>query len=394
MQVALGAVYAWSVFRIPLTKTYGWTIPEVTLAFEIAILVLGFAAAVGGVWMRRAGPRPVAFTAALLYGCGVALAGPSAGHLALLYLTYGILAGIGLGLGYIVPVATLIQWFPDRRGMITGVAVAGFGAGALITAPLAQALIQAVGVAATFEILGIAYLAIIAGAAFFMKEPPRGYVQPGFNPSNSKFKEQNSQSFVLRQALGTWQWYALWLTLFLNTTAGIALISQASPMAQEISHVTAARAAGLVGIVSIANGMGRLLWAWLSDLLGRRIVFAIMFLLQALAFALLSQAESFGALTILAFLVLLCYGGGFGTMPAFAADFFGPKNIGSVYGFMLTAWGAAGVCGPTLIATVREASGHYEGAFRIMAGVMLLGAVAPLLLHPPRLRQARPKEPL
>jgi OFA family oxalate/formate antiporter-like MFS transporter len=190
--------------------------------------------------------------------------------------------------------------------------------------------------------------------------------------------------------LGTWQWYALWLTLFLNTCAGIALISQASPMAQEISRVTAARAAGLVGIVSIANGMGRLLWAWLSDLLGRRSVFVIMFVLQALAFALLSRVESFSALTILAFLVLLCYGGGFGTMPAFAADFFGPKDIGSVYGFMLTAWGAAGVCGPTLIARMREASGHYEGAFRIMAGAMLLGAVAPLLLHPPRRSEPRP----
>ncbi len=392
MQVALGAVYAWSVFRIPLTKTYSWTIPEVTLAFEIAILVLGFAAFGGGVWMRRAGPRPVAIASALLYGCGVALAGPSGGNLGLRYLTYGILAGVGLGLGYIVPIATLLQWFPDRRGMITGIAVAGFSAGALITAPLAQVLIQVVGVAVTFEILGVAYLAIIAGSAFFMKKPPSGYMPPGFDPSNSKWREETSQTFVLRQALVTWQWYALWLTLFLNTCAGIALISQASPMAQEICHVTAARAAGLVGIVSIANGAGRLLWGWLSDLLGRRSVFVTMFLLQALVFAFLSRVHSFGVSTILVFLVLLCYGGGFGTMPAFAADFFGPNHIGSVYGFMLTAWGAAGVCGPTLIAQVREATGHYEGALQIMATVMLLGAVAPLLLSLPKTRQDPPRE--
>jgi OFA family oxalate/formate antiporter-like MFS transporter len=382
MQIALGAVYAWSVFRIPLTRTYGWTISQTTFAFELAILVLGFASFVGGLWMRKTGPRFIAVLAAVLYGGGSALAG-LAHSLPMMYLTYGVIGGAGLGLGYIVPVATLIRWFPDKRGMITGIAVAGFGAGALITAPLAQLLISLVGVAHTFEILGGIYLAIVLASACFMRNPPEGYNPASFRAMANK-AGLSAENFTLKQALGTWQWYALWLTLFLNTSAGIAIISQASPMAQEISHVTAAAAAGLVGIISIANGSGRFLWAWFSDAVGRRTVFLSMFLLQSVAFFLLSRTDNFQALTALAFLILLCYGGGFGTMPALTADFFGTKDIGSVYGLILTAWGAAALFGPTLIAQVREATGHYQGAMQIMAVAMLASSVVPLFLRPPR----------
>jgi MFS transporter, OFA family, oxalate/formate antiporter len=384
MQIALGAVYAWSVFRIPLMRTYHWTVSEVTVAFELAILALGFAAFLGGLWMRRSGPRPVAFLAAVLYGLGTILAGLSH-SLPMLYLTYGVIGGAGLGLGYIVPVATLIRWFPDKRGMITGIAVAGFGAGALITAPIAQRLIASTGVSSTFVILGIAYFAIITLAATVMRNPPEGYAPPGFPPSSARGSAP--QDFTLRQALGAWQWYGLWLTLFLNTSAGISIISQASPMAQEISHVSAATAAGLVGIISIANGSGRFLWAWLSDAIGRKAVFLTMFLVQAAAFLMLSHVSGFGSLAVLASVILLCYGGGFGTMPAFAADYFGPKDVGSIYGLMLTAWGVAGVVGPTLIARVRQATGQYQGALRIMAIVTLLSAIVPLLLRRPAVRQ-------
>ena len=383
MQIALGAVYAWSVFRIPLTQTYGWTVSQVTLAFELAILVVGFAAFAGGMWMKRSGPRPVAIAAARLYGSGTALAGLSH-NLTLLYLTYGVMGGAGLGLGYIVPIATLVRWFPDKRGMITGIAVAGFGAGALVTAPIAQRLIASVGVSGTFVILGTAYFVIIMLAATVMKNPPAGYAPAGFRPSS--VRGSAARDFTLRQALRAWQWYGLWLTLFLNTTAGIAIISQASPMAQEISRVNATAAAGLVGIISIANGSGRFLWAWFSDAIGRKAVFLTMFLLQALAFLLLSHVSGFASLAVLAFVILLCYGGGFGTMPSFAADYFGAKDIGSIYGLMLTAWGAAAVAGPTFTAQVRQATGEYQGALRIMALVTLLSAIVPLLLRPPVLR--------
>jgi OFA family oxalate/formate antiporter-like MFS transporter len=381
MQVALGAVYAWSVFRIPLTTTYGWTISQVTGAFELAILVLGFASFAGGLWMRKVGPRPVAIVAGVCYGLGTILAGQADGRIAWLYATYGVLGGIGLGFGYIVPLATLIKWFPDRRGMITGLAVAGFGAGALVTAPAAQRLLASVGIPSTFAILGATYLVAVVGAALFMKSAPDGYRPAGWQPAAAQQDSRASSDYTLGEALRSWQWYALWAILFLNTTAGISIISQASPMAQEMTHVTAVVAAGMVGLISIANGAGRLLWAWLSDFIGRRQVFLTMFLLQAVLFMLLPQVESFAALAALCFVVLLCYGGGFGTMPAFAADIFGPANVGSIYGLMLTAWGFAAVLGPTLIARIRESTDRYTDALDLIAVMMLVSAVIPFFVR-------------
>src|SRR6266498_2275925 len=383
MQLALGAVYAWSVFRIPLTKNYGWTVSQVTLAFELAILMLGFAAFAGGLWMKRSGPRRVAAVGGLCYGLGLVLAGQVGGRLGLLYLFYGVLGGIGLGLSYIVPVATLIKWFPDKRGMITGLAVAGFGAGALITAPVAQRLISWLGVSQTFTILGTIYFIAVSGSALFMRNPPDDYRPAGWQPPLSQQQQGSGKDYTLREALNTWQWYGLWAILFLNTSAGISIISQAAPMAQETSHASAVAAAGLVGIISIANGAGRFLWAWFSDFIGRSRVFQVMFLAQAIVFFLLSRVHSFVGLAILAFIVLLCYGGGFGTMPAFAADFFGSRNVGSIYGLMLTAWGFAGVFGPMLIARIHQSSGSYSSALTMIAVVTLVAAVLPLITRPP-----------
>lgn len=381
MQLALGAVYAWSVFRDPLMKKFGWSISEVTLTFSIAILVLGFAAFLGGLWMSRVGPRTVGIAAGVCYGLGVALSSLSAGRIWVLYLGYGVLGGLGLGLGYIVPVATLVKWFPDRRGFITGLAVAGFGAGALVTAPLAAALIQQVGVMQTLAILGIAYLIMVVAGASVMQNPPDGWAPEGWQPSAKKQSQRGTPEFTLQEALSTWQWYALWAILFLNVTAGISIISQAAPMAKEISGVPPLVAAGMVGIISIANGAGRLLWAWLSDAIGRRNVFFIMFLVQAALFFLMPAQREFTILVTLCFIVLSCYGGGFGTMPAFAADLFGPRWIGSIYGLMLTAWGFAGVLGPLLIARIREVTGSYSGALTIIACVMLVSSLLPLLVR-------------
>ena len=390
MQVALGAVYAWSVFRIPLTRAYGWSISQVTLTFELAILVLGFSAFAGGLWMKRAGPRRMAVIGGLSYGLGVILAGQARGHLGLLYLSFGVLGGFGLGLCYIIPVATLIKWFPDKRGMMTGLAVAGFGAGALVTAPVAEGLIPSVGLPATFGILGSAYLLAILASALFMNNPPEGYQPPGWQPAPAQSKQRAVCDLSLSEALRTWQWYALWAMLFLNTMAGISIISQAAPMSQEIAGTSAATAAGLVGIISIANAAGRFLWAWVSDFLGRARVFQVMFLAQAVVFVLLSFVHNFGMLAILLFIVLLCYGGGFGTMPAFAADFFGPRNVGSIYGLMLTAWGFAAMCGPTVIAHVRQSTGQYTEALDMIAGIMLVSAVLPFVIRPPKRRNAEP----
>ena len=380
MQIALGAVYAWSVFRIPLTQAFGWTISEVTLTFTIAIFVLGFAAFAGGLWMRRVGPRTVAVASGVLYGAGVLLSGFADGRLWWMYGSYGLMGGVGLGLGYIVPVATLVKWFPDRRGMITGVAVAGFGAGALITAPLATRLVAEMGAPRTFVILGIAYLVAVTGAGWFMKNPPPGFAPQGWSPSAAQQNQRSARTYTLREALASWQWYALWALLFLNTTAGIAIISQAAPMAEEITGVTATTAAGLVGAISIANGAGRFLWASLSDVIGRRMVFLVMFPLQGLLFGLLPTVDSFGVFTALACAILLCYGGGFGTMPAFAADRFGAENVGSIYGLMLTAWSFAGVLGPMLIAALREQTGQYGDALYVIAALMVVSTIIPVLL--------------
>ena len=383
MQIALGAVYAWSVFRIPLTQTYGWTVSQVTQVFEVAIFMVGAAAFAGGLWMKRSGPRSVAAVASVCYGLGWVLAGQAGGNLRLLTLSYGVLGGAGLGLAYIVPVTTLIKWFPDKRGMITGLNIAGFGAGALLTAPVAQRLIAAFGVSNTFTVLGIIYFILVSGAASTMRNPPDGYVPAGWKPTPKEQAQPAGNEYTLGGALKTWQWYALWAILFFNTLAGISLISQAAPLAQETAHVSVAAAAGLVGIISIANGAGRFLWAWCSDFLGRARVFQVMLLTQAAVFFLLSRVHSFGGLAVLAFIVLLCYGGGFGTMPAFAADFFGPRNVGSIYGLMLTAWGFAGVLGPTLIASVRQSTGNYILALELIAGVMLVSTVLTFVIRAP-----------
>jgi OFA family oxalate/formate antiporter-like MFS transporter len=383
LQMALGAVYAWSVFRVPLARQFHWTISQVTLTFTIAIMVLGFASFFGGLWLKRVGPRVVALTGGALYGIGVFLASFSNHGLWWLYLSYGVIGGIGLGFGYIVPVAVLLKWFPDRRGLMTGVAVGGFGAGALVTAPIATRLIQSVGVLRTFAYLGIAFLIVSVVSGYFMQNPPDSWLPEGWTGKVNQPGSANSPSFTLAQALRTWQWWALWLLLFLNTSAGISIISQEAPMFQEFGRITALVAGGMVGIVSIGNALGRVFWAWASDALSRKITFAVMFLLQIGLFWLLPSLHSVTALTVVAFIILMCYGGGFGTMPAFAADFFGSGNVGSIYGLMLTAWGFASAFGPLLIAHMRQTSGTYSSGLHVIAIVMAASTVLPFLVRPP-----------
>lgn len=397
MQIALGAVYAWSVFRTPLVRQFGWSISEVTLTFTISIFVLGVAAFFGGLWLNRKGPRVVALTGGALYGVGVFLASFSANKLWWLYLSYGVIGGIGLGFSYIVPVAVLVKWFPDRRGLITGIAVGGFGAGALITAPVATRLIQSVGVLNTFAYLGIAYLIVTVVTGWFMQNPPEGWRPAGWTPTALETSQRARSDYTLSQALKTWQWYALWLLLFLNTFAGISIISQEAPIFQELVGVSAVVAASMVGVASIGNAFGRVFWAWVSDFLTRRVTFVVMFLLQVVLFWFLPSASVVWLMTIIAFVVLMCYGGGFGTMPAFAADYFGSKNVGPIYGLMLTAWGVASAVGPLLIAYMRETTGSYRGALHVIAGVMAVSTLLPILVSRPQIgppvREAGASEP-
>ena len=383
LQIALGSVYAWSVFRVPLAKQFHWTISQVTLTFTICVFVLGLAAFTGGLWLNRSGPRVVALTGGFLYGLGTFLASLSAGRLWWLYLSYGVIGGIGLGFAYIVPVAVLVKWFPDRRGFITGVAVGGFGAGALVVAPLATHLIQRVGVLHTFAYLGVGYLIGSMVTGFFMQNPPEGWRPEGWTPNAVVNAQRAKRDYSLAEALQTWQWWALWLLLFLSTSAGISLISQESPVFQEVGKLTALAAASLVGIASIGNAVGRVFWAWVSDALTRRYTFVVMFIIQIVLFWMLPGLASTAALAVASFLILMCYGGGFGTMPAFTADYFGSKNVGAIYGLMLTAWGCASAFGPLLIAHLRQTSGNYRSGFHVIAGIMALSILLPLIVRPP-----------
>ena len=387
MQMALGAVYAWSVFRTPLANRFGWTIPQVTLTFTISIFVLGFAAFPGGLWLNRKGPRIVAVTGGVLYGLGVFLASFTA-SLWWLYLTYGLIGGIGLGFGYIVPVSVLVKWFPDRRGLITGVAVGGFGAGALVTAPVATRLIERVGVLQTFAYLGIAYLIVTPIAGWFMINPPDGWRPEGWTNVASPAAQRSARDYTIGDAVPTRQWWTQWLILFLNVSAGISLISQQAPLFQELGGVSAVVAASMVGVVSVGNALGRVFWAWLSDVITRKATFAVMFLVQVVLFWIFPDIRSSAMLTLVAFLILMCYGGGFGTMPASVADSFGPKNVGPIYGLMLTAWGLASTCGPLLMAQMRQTSGSYRGALHIIAGIMAVSVLLPATI-PPALGEGR-----
>jgi OFA family oxalate/formate antiporter-like MFS transporter len=236
----------------------------------------------------------------------------------------------------------------------------------------------------TFAYLGVAYLIVTVVAGAFMRNPPPGWAPPGWTPTKTEMAQRSTRDYVLGEALRTWQWWALWLLLFLNTTAGISVISQESPIFQELAGVTAVVAAGMVGIASLGNAAGRVVWAWISDIITRKATFLVMFLLQAVLFWVFPSITTVAILTTVTFVVLMCYGGGFGTMPAFTADYFGAKNVGPIYGLMLTAWGFASAFGPLLIARLRETTGNYRGALHIIAVIMLVSAALPVVVRPPK----------
>ena len=389
MQICLGAAYGWSVFVKPLVAQNHWTLTQVSLNFTLAILFLGLGTIVGGIWQDRVGPRKVATVAGIVYGLGYIIAGfaAQAGSLYGMYLGYGVVGGIGMGMGYITPVATLVKWFPDKRGLMTGVAVAGYGAGALIFSPIAARLIQTSGVPVTFWAFGIAYLILVVAAAQFYANPPEGWRPAGWVATSAVAKSATSANFTVGQAMRAWQFWLLLILLFLNVSAGIMIISQASPMAQQMVGMTAVAAAGMVGLISIFNGAGRVFWAWVSDYVGRAPVFFMLYAIEAVILFFLPRVHSVTVFSIMFALIGLCYGGGFGTMPSFTADFFGPKYMGGIYGWILLAWGLGAVPSPILIARVRQNTGAYGPAIYTIAIVMVCALALPVLA---RYRPAAP----
>jgi len=375
IHLSIGQVYAFSVFNEPMTRIIGvtesapgdWKLTTLGWIFSIAIAVLGITAAFGGRWLERVGPRKGMVAAATAWGGGflVSALGVWVHSVWLVYLGYGVLGGIGLGLAYISPVKTLIRWFPDKPGMATGMAIMGFGGGAMIGSPLAVNLMnfysgpQTVGVGATFATMGILYFLLMMFGALIVRVPREGWAPAGYDPDHVKAGKLQTDGHVhVEQALKTPQFWLVWVVLCLNVTAGIGVLGQASVMSQEMVGVSASAAAGFVGLLSIFNMAGRFFWASLSDYIGRKATYTTFFLLGILLYSLVPTIASMEvvSLFVLAYLIIISmYGGGFATVPAYLRDLFGTAHVGAIHGRLLTAWSVAGILGPVLINYLREA---------------------------------------
>ncbi|GAE36227.1 L-lactate MFS transporter [Halalkalibacter akibai] len=381
IHISIGSVYAWSVFTNPLMQEYGWELSSVSFTFSIAILFLGLSAAFMGHFVEKHGPRKSGLVSATFFGIGLIGAGfaTSIESITLLYLTYGVLGGIGLGVGYITPVSTLVKWFPDRRGLATGLAIMGFGFSAMIASPIMANLIGSVGIPGTFYTLGIVYFAIMICSALYLERPPAGYMQD-IQADGKKVATDLSQ-LTANEAVKTRRFWYLWIMLFINVTCGIAILSVASPMAQEIAGLSAAAAATMVGIMGVFNGFGRIGWASISDYMGRPNVYTTFFAIQIASFFLLPSITHAILFQAVLFLILTCYGGGFASIPAYIGDLFGTKQLGAIHGYILTAWAAAGLAGPILAAWVRETTNSYAGTLYIFGFMFIVALVVSLVVR-------------
>lgn len=385
IHVSIGAVYAYSVLKQPLKDGVGWEFGQTAWAFSIAILFLGLSAAFLGRMVERMGPRKSGMLAATFYGAGLLVSGLAVnlGNVNIFYLGYGVIGGIGLGVGYISPVSTLVKWFPDRRGLATGLAIMGFGFGALIASSVIQYLIGSIGLANTFYTLGIVYFIIMTSSAQYIAPPPAGWVPEGFVAADGSKKEVKKDLAQVSsiEALKTKRFYYLWAMLFINITCGIAVISVAAPLSQEIAGLSAVAAAAMVGAMGLFNGLGRIGWASFSDIIGRPMTYTAFFVIQIAAFFLLPQITNALLFQGTVFLILTCYGGGFASVPAYIGDIFGTKNLSAIHGNILTAWAAAGLVGPQLAAYVRETTGSYEQTLYIFAGLFVVALIISIVIQ-------------
>ena len=377
VHICIGSVYAWSVYVKPIQTQMNWDLTHVTIAFSIAIFFLGLSAALMGKFVEKNGPRVSAILSAALFGLGTIGSGLAImmESKLLLYFFYGVMGGCGLGIGYIAPVSTLVKWFPDKRGMATGLAIMGFGFASAIWGPTIKVLIEAVGIASTFIILGSGYFAIMFASALYLEKPHETYMPKRFaekvRTGKKKIKEDLANMGVTH-AIKTARFYGLWVMLFINVTCGIAIIGVASPLLQEVLGLSAIAAAAAVGLMGIFNGAGRILWASLSDYLTRPVVYVIFFATQAVAFYMLPSIKEIAVFQVVLYFIMTCYGGGFASIPAYIGDIFGTKELGAIHGYILTAWAAAGLVGPLLISVVKDQTGSYAGTLYVFAGIFLV----------------------
>ena len=410
IHLSIGQVYAFSVFKNPLLAMKAadgslWDLKSIGYIFSIAIAVLGLAAALFGKWLETAGPRKAMFVAACCFGAGFLIAGEGASlhQLWLIYLGYGVVGGIGLGLGYISPVSTLIKWFPDRPGLATGMAIMGFGGGAMIGSPLATRLMafyKAGGhavIPSTWISMGIFYFALMMFGVFTVRVPQDGWKPEGWTPVAKESGMITSHAVDATTAIKTPQFWLLWIMLAVNVTAGIGILEQASPMIQDLfkGRVLAIAAGGFVGVLSLFNMAGRFMWASLSDYIGRKTTFTIFFLIGPVLYWLLpytgmAHLNSVVLFVLIAGLLITMYGGGFATIPAYLRDLFGTSNVSAIHGRLLTAWSFAGIVGPLIVNGILDryvAAGQpkvnaYPVILHIMTGLLVAGFIANLLVRP------------
>lgn len=407
IHLSVGQAYAFSVFNIPLTRQLGitrstpedWTLASVGWIFSLAIVFLGLSAAVFGKWLERAGPRKAMFVSALCFGTGfqVGALGVALHQLWMVMLGYGVIGGIGLGVGYISPVSTLIKWFPDRPGMATGMAIMGFGGGAMIGSPLAVNLMKvyasanSTGVVPTMVTMGLIYLAFMMFGVFTVRVPPHDWA---FAATSGNKVVTAGANVTADEAIRTPQFWQLWVILFVNVSAGIGVLSQASPMIQEMfpGAVNAPAAAGFVGLLSLFNLAGRFAWSSISDKIGRKTVYGIFFLLGIALYAAVPATGRMGSVTLFVAcfaVIMTMYGGGFATIPAYIRDLFGTLQVGAIHGRVLTAWSMAGIVGPYLISTLRQTQKDrgvplrdaYSFTMYVLAGLLVAGLVSNALIR-------------
>ncbi|HUA54303.1 MAG TPA: OFA family MFS transporter [Candidatus Sulfotelmatobacter sp.] len=411
VHLCIGQAYAFSVFNLPMTKLIGitqstpddWKLTDLGWIFSLAIFFLGVSSAVLGRWVEEGGPRKAMFTAALCWAGGFWLSaiGTSIHNIWLIYVGYGVIGGIALGIGYISPVSTLIKWFPDRPGMATGMAIMGFGGGAFIASPLSVWLMGKfatpthVGVTETFLVMGAVYLCFMMVGAVIVRVPAPGWLPAGYVPPMTSKKLITSENVFVYDALKTPQFWLIWWVLCLNVTAGIGVLGQASAMSQEMfpGRVTAVAAAGFVGLMSLFNMGGRFFWASMSDYLGRRNTYFVFFVLGTALYAVVPYFGAAGSVAGFVFayaIIFSMYGGGFSTVPAYLRDMFGTRYVGAIHGLLLTAWSMAGIFGPVLVNYIREynvthgvaKAQAYNVTMYVMAVLLVVGFICNWFVRP------------
>lgn len=389
IHICIGSVYAWSVLTKPIMEQMGFSLQETTWTFSLAILFLGLSAGFMGTFVEKYGPRISGFTSTAFFGIGMfgtALA-LYLHSLPLLYICYGVIGGIGLGIGYITPVSTLVKYFPEKRGFATGLAIMGFGFASLIAGPLMQMLTVSFGLVTNFLILGCVYVIIMSASLAYLA-PPMQTVNI-LNTAKSPAAKPAVRQYTVGEAMKDWKFYALWWVFFTNITCGIGLLAVASPMAQEVVNMSPLAAASMVGVIGMINGFGRIAWSTVSDYLGRRNTYVLFFFIEIFAFYALANTTDAFFFQLLVLIIVSCYGGGFSCMPAYLSDLFGTKQLSAIHGRILTAWGMAGIAGPLLLSFIRETTQSYALCLYVFAGMFIVSLIIAIILKVKTTRKER-----